>query len=157
MLFRSKLYKPEANSANATISYYSKGALVALALDLTIRRDSRADLDQVMKELWRRFGASEKGIGEAEFEALTQEVTGMDLADFFEHGVRGTEDLPLAELLGDFGVTLEFRQARLGDVSGLPRRAADPGLDLGVQYRHHPRGLELTVIVADGQIGRAHV
>jgi predicted metalloprotease with PDZ domain len=54
-----KLYKPDANTNNAAISYYSKGALVALALDLTLRHgsDSAVTLDAVMLELWQRFGS----------------------------------------------------------------------------------------------------
>ena len=150
-----KLYKPEANAGNATISYYSKGALVALALDLTIRRESRTDLDQVMRALWHRFGQTERGVEETQFEALSQEVSGLDLADFFEHAVRGTEDLPLTALLADFGVALAFHPARPGDVSGMPRRESDPAVDLGAQYRRHPQGLELTAVVADRPAERA--
>src|SRR3569833_4740185 len=53
-----KLYKQDDNAPNAIISYYSKGALVALALDLLIRRDTRnaRSLDNVMRALWRRYG-----------------------------------------------------------------------------------------------------
>src|SRR5690606_7625966 len=48
------LYKPDANSTNASISYYVKGALVALALDLELRRRSEKTLDDVVRALWRR-------------------------------------------------------------------------------------------------------
>lgn len=145
-----KLYKPEANSSNATVSYYSKGALVALALDLTIRKESSTNLDRVMGELWKRFGKEGIGIGENEFEILSQEITGIDLVDFFELGVRGKKDLPLEELMSEFGVILEFHKAGSVDTSGLSRGEPEPAVDLGVQYRSHPQGLELTSIVDDG-------
>jgi predicted metalloprotease with PDZ domain len=145
-----KLYKPEANSSNATVSYYSKGALVALALDLTIRKESSTNLDRVMGELWKRFGKEGIGIGENEFEILSQEITGIDLVDFFELGVRGKKDLPLEELMSEFGIILEFHKAGSVDTSGLSRGEPEPAVDLGVQYRSHPQGLELTSIVDDG-------
>ena len=67
-----QLYKPTANSPNAAISYYSKGALVALALDLTLRRDTvgRVSLDDVMRALWQRHGLTGEGVAEDGFEWL---------------------------------------------------------------------------------------
>jgi len=151
-----KLYKPEPNSANTTISYYSKGALVALALDLTIRKDSSASLDRIMEALWRRFGEGSAGVPEGEFERLSEEITGMDLAGFFDAAVRGTEDLPLAALLADFGVKLEFRQAAdPNDTAGKPREGPDPLLSLGIRYQAQPGGLTLTAVVDDGPAQRA--
>ena len=151
-----RLYKPEANSTNATISYYSKGALVALALDLTLRKDSKATLDQVIGELWKRFGEAGIGLEEDEFETLCQEISGLDLTSFFDLAVRGTKDLPLAELLTAFGVSFEFRQAKgPNDASGLPSSKSEPSLDLGVRFRRHPAGLELMAVVDGGPAERA--
>src|SRR5690606_38399322 len=99
------LYKPEANAANASISYYGKGALVALALDLTLRNDdsSAATLDDIMRTLWQRYGAKAVGLTEDGFEALAAQMSGLDLSSFLDRAVRGTEDLPLAELLTGVG------------------------------------------------------
>jgi len=60
----TRLYKPDSNSSNATISYYTKGSLLALALDLTIRKESagKHSLDDVMKACWARFGQSGEGM-----------------------------------------------------------------------------------------------
>jgi predicted metalloprotease with PDZ domain len=108
-----KLYKPDENAPNALISYYTKGALVALALDLTIRRDTRGarSLDDVMRALWRHAGDSAAGLAEDEFERVVAAVTGLDLGAFFDVAVRGTDDLPLAGLLAGVGVRLEMRPA----------------------------------------------
>ncbi|MFP6827600.1 MAG: hypothetical protein VCC36_00860, partial [Gammaproteobacteria bacterium] len=58
--------------------------LVALALDLTLRRDAKnsASLDTVMAELWRQFGMAGVGVEEVEFEALVEELSGCKLQEF---------------------------------------------------------------------------
>ena len=151
-------YKPEVNSPNAIISYYGKGALAALALDLTLRRHSDATLDTVMRELWQRYGHSDEGMPETAFEALAQEVSGLDLADFFASAVRGTEDLPLAPLLADFGVTLEFhRDKRFGRAARGKGATALPPLELGIRFRQQSAGLDVVAVMADSPAERAGV
>ena len=149
-----KLYKPDANTNNAAVSYYSKGALVALALDLTLRSatDSAATLDRVMAELWQRFGMTVGGVAEDDFEKLVEELSGRDLQAFFDVAVRGTEDLPLPELLAGFGVKLGFRAATgLGDLGGSKRGASAKGLlSLGARFTEHDSGLELTQLLDGG-------
>jgi predicted metalloprotease with PDZ domain len=106
-----KFYRADENAPNAIVSYYVKGALIALALDLTLRRDSAVTLDDLMRALWRRYGQSGAGVPEDGVEKVAQEISARDLSDFFARYVYGTDDLPLAELLGDFGVTLNLRSA----------------------------------------------
>jgi len=149
-----KLYKPDANTNNATISYYSKGALVALALDLTLRSaaDSAMTLDQVMAEFWQRFGATGKPVGEDDFEKLVGELSGRDLEDFFAIAVRGTEDLPLAELFAGFGIKLGFRAAKGPEDLGGSKRGAsgECSLSLGARFREREIGMDLTQVVDGG-------
>ncbi len=149
-----KHYKPDANSINATISYYSKGALAALALDLTLRHlaDSPITLDEVMLELWRRYGEAGVGVGEDDFEKLVEELSGQDLAEFFDAAIRGTEDLPLAELFAGFGVKIGFRAAAgrqdLGGTrSHTPARSL---LSLGARIKDRETGIELMQLVDGG-------
>ena len=106
-----KFYNPDANSPNAVVSYYAKGALIALALDLTLRKetDGEVTLDDVMRECWVRF--RESGMPERGLESVAKQVAGIDLDNFFERYVRGTADLPLRELLRDYGVNLHTRPA----------------------------------------------
>lgn len=153
-----KYYKPEVNFLNANVNYYGKGALAALALDLTLRRESATTLDQVMRELWKRYGKSDEGMPETAFEQLVQDLSGLDLTEFFDTAVRGTDDLPLAELMADFGVTLEFRRnKRFGRAGGGTGAAAAPPLELGIRFRPHGAGLEVAVVMADGPAERAGV
>lgn len=119
-----KLYKQDDNAPNAIISYYTKGALVALALDLLIRRDTRSarSLDDVMRVLWQRYGERGVGVPEGGVEAVATEVSSLDLHAFFDQALRGTTELPLAELLAQFGVSMELRPAEsASDLGG--RRA----------------------------------
>ena len=144
------LYKPEANHPNTSISYYTKGALVALALDLTLRRNTagRISLDEVMRALWRRYGEQGIGLPEDGFEVLAIELGGAELADFFGRAIRGTEDLPLQELFGEFAIKLEFRAASgPDDKGGTPRVPNGEILALGCAYRERESGLELTAAV----------
>jgi predicted metalloprotease with PDZ domain len=110
-----KYYRQDENASNAIVSYYTKGSLVALGLDLTIRAgtDGRKSLDDVMRALWQRYGrdffstGGGRGIEESEVLALFEEVSGLRLAAYFKRHIQGTDDVPLAALLAPFGVTLD--------------------------------------------------
>lgn len=135
-----KFYKPDENTPNAVVSYYTKGALVALALDLTIRRDcaNTRSLDDVMCALWERHGKTGAGVPEDGVERVAEEVSGLDLRGFFDRALRSTEDLPLAELLSAFGVTYSLRaseseQDKGGKPSGHKGAARSPRATLGVR------------------------
>ena len=111
-----KYYRQDENAPNAIVSYYLKGALVGLALDLTIRRDSagKFSLDDVMRALWNEHGRRGIGVPEGGVEALAQRVTGLDLKAFFAQAVHGTADLDLAALFREFAIemTMRFASAR---------------------------------------------
>jgi len=108
-----KLYRPGENTPNAVISYYTKGALLALALDLTLRRDTdgRISLDTVMQALWQAHGKTGLGLPPGGFERLVERISGLDLQDFFARYVSGTEELPLSDLLNEVGIDWLLRPA----------------------------------------------
>jgi predicted metalloprotease with PDZ domain len=110
----TKFYKQESNASNAIVSYYAKGSLIALALDLTLRinSDNSISLDKVMQECWRRFGESGEGMPESGLESIASELSGTDLSNFFDNHVRGTSDLPLGSLLSDVGIQYHLRQSQ---------------------------------------------
>jgi predicted metalloprotease with PDZ domain len=60
-----KYYRADENTPNATVSYYGKGALIALCLDLTLRAEGRCTLDDVMRALWQSWNAPPETIGMA--------------------------------------------------------------------------------------------
>lgn len=116
-----KFYQPDENTVNAAVSYYLKGSLVALALDLLIIKNSRRkqSLADVMQVLWQQYGKTGLGVPENYFEHVTYEVTGEDYADFFTLALRTTEMLPLPELLLEVGVIYKTKNVSLLDNLGL--------------------------------------
>ncbi|GAB1576505.1 M61 family metallopeptidase [Bordetella petrii] len=112
----TRYYKQDENSPNALVSYYTKGALVALGLDLTIRRDSGGarSLDDVMRLLWQRYGrdfyrGKPQGLPEDALPELVREATGVDVRRFVARHAYGTADVPLAELLAPHGIALQWK------------------------------------------------
>ncbi len=84
-------YRPDANTTNITISYYLKGALVGLYLDLELRRatEGRSGLSTIMRDLWDRYG--DRGYPESTFERRIAEVGGTHLKDLMSRYVHGTD------------------------------------------------------------------
>ncbi|ODU71811.1 MAG: peptidase M61 [Lautropia sp. SCN 66-9] len=118
-----KYYRQDENSPNAIVSYYTKGSLVALCLDLTLRAQSggKASLDDVMRLMWQRYGreffTQRRGLGEDEFPALLREATGIALDAQIKRWAYGSGDLPLAKLLAGTGVALTMKPAESGNAS----------------------------------------
>ena len=116
-----KYYRQDENTANATVSYYTKGALVALCLDLTLRSEGQArpsaTLDAVMRALWLRCKAGP--MHEADLAAVLQEVGGRSFAMELAAWAHGTGDLPLKALLEKTGVAVSEDPAQFAQVLGL--------------------------------------
>jgi predicted metalloprotease with PDZ domain len=104
-----KYYRQDENTPNATVSYYTKGSLVALCFDLSLRRGGKGckvtSLDEVMRWLWTHSKAFEQGKGgitETDFAAALRELSGRSYAKEMAAWVHGNE-LPLQELLAEHG------------------------------------------------------
>lgn len=117
-----KHYRPDENTTNTAISYYLKGEVVCLLLDLTIRRATKnaRSLDDVMRLLWLRYG-NETGVPEAGIEAAATEVAGVDLSSFFDAALRSTGELDYS-VLSWVGLEPKFRARESAtDKGGTPR------------------------------------
>jgi predicted metalloprotease with PDZ domain len=100
-----KYYRQHENTPNATVSYYTKGALVALCLDLSLRSGQPAShLDAVMRGLWQRCRGGP--MREADLLAQLEASGGRSYAQELARWVHSTEELPLQELLQAHGVTV---------------------------------------------------
>ena len=124
----TKYYRQDENAPNAIVSYYAKGALIALALDLQLREAShgKVSLDDVMRLLWQRHGQTGVGVAEDGLFELVAEVaergapgSGRKLSGWLRRTVSGTGDLPLARLLKTFGVAYHTEAASKGPVLGV--------------------------------------
>ncbi len=107
----TKLYQADANSPNNMVSYYSKGAVFALFLDLFIRQHSDGkSLDDIMRYLWKNYGEKAIGIDEDIVFTACGRLLPADkhelLAKVFVEGLHGTNDMPFTDSLAKFGVTV---------------------------------------------------
>lgn len=104
-----KLYRRDANSDNSQISYYLKGEMVSLLLDLLIREkhNNRRSLDNVLQQLWQQFGQSEIGFTPDQLHQVIESVAELDLTDFFYRYLESTEELPFDQYLAPFGLRVQ--------------------------------------------------
>ncbi len=160
----TKYYRQDENSPNAIVSYYVKGSLVALCLDLLIRERTRArkSLDDVMRALWKRYGTTGAGLEEGDFERLAREVTGLRLGRFFETALRSTRELPLKAALLTHGIDMRLRAAEsAGDKGGKPAgkdaRALSARPAIGLRTRREGKDWVVTHVLDGGAAQAAGV
>jgi predicted metalloprotease with PDZ domain len=104
-----KLYRPDANSSNSQMSYYLKGEMVTLLLDLLIRERSHSQksFDDVLVAMWEQFGKEEIGFTESQLKIIIESVADTDLTDFYDRYIHGVEELPFNDYLAPFGLKLQ--------------------------------------------------
>jgi predicted metalloprotease with PDZ domain len=142
-------YRRYEESPNRSISYYLKGNLVSLCLDLELRSATAGEhsIETAWRELWRSHGRTRIGLGEDELPAVLQRATGVDVGPFFDAYVRGTVEVDFERYLGLAGLELAAKP--------MPRKPDDdavPGY-LGVETES-AGGLTRLTVVRDGGPGR---
>lgn len=140
-------YRNEA--PHRKVSIYVKGALIALMLDLTIRKctDNHKSLDDVMRVLWSRLGPGSSGYLNTDIQSIAEELSGMDLSGFFIQFIYGVEpiDQELEELMSWVGLKL---------VPGYPE---DQLMSyLGIKTQSGPDGYKVISTVPDS-LGESHM
>lgn len=137
----TKFYKQDENAVNAVVSYYSKGALLALCLDAALRQQ-HSNLNQLVVYLWQHYlqdGTDDNSL----FEALKRQGFG-DTALLVDRWVNQPVSLPLEHLLPELGVALTFRYAEHADDLGGQAKSVRPLPYLGAQYKSSNTGIQLT-------------
>lgn len=135
-----KYYRPDENSNNAGTSYYNKGALVALCLDLTLRK-AGSSLDEVMRKLFvraeQRIAVHEDTIG-----IICEQLTGQSFAPFLQQYVNGTVELPLKALLAEYGIELK-EETKLWP--------------MGLKAQETPQGMQVQQVIRNSAAAKAGV
>ena len=159
-----KYYRQDENTPNATVSYYTKGALVALCLDLTLRAEGRSDLDAVMRALWQRCQGGP--MTELDFAEVLMELGGRSFEAEIAAWIHGKGELPLQDLLPRFGVAVHEDAATLAQQLGL-RVSETQGIQIknvlrgglaeqaGFAAGDEWLGLEVAAVAADAAASRA--
>ncbi len=134
-----KFYRPDENSNHAGTSYYNKGALVALCLDLGLRCQG-SSLDELMRRLYANAQAGVQVHERTIFE-LCHALTGQNWIERLSSLIFSTDDLPLAELLAAFGVRYEIQTEKT--------------LAFGAKVQEKPEGLLLQQVLRDSSAAQA--
>ena len=134
-----KGYRPDENSLNSQMSYYTKGSVVGALLDLTIRQQTNGakSLDDVMRTLYRDFAQKGLNYTPENFQRVCETVAGGSLEAFFRDYVRGTKDL-------DYDTPLRFVGLQLKRDTGGKEEAY-----LGGRFAADPLGLKVAVVPSD--------
>ncbi|HEY1691786.1 MAG TPA: PDZ domain-containing protein [Polyangiaceae bacterium] len=124
-----KLYRPDENSTNSTVSYYRKGEVVCALLDIEIRARSkgRASLDTVLAHLWDEFGATERPVPEDGMQVIFERATGVSLGDCFDTWIRSAAEVDAKGTLEHVGLTIERSRRPEGAPSSLGVRVRADG------------------------------
>jgi predicted metalloprotease with PDZ domain len=101
-----KYYRQDENSVNSQISYYDKGAILGLLLDLEIRKRSNKSLDDVMRYLFQEFYKKDRNYTPDDFQKACELMAGGSLEQFFSRYVRGREELDYNGALSAAGLRL---------------------------------------------------
>jgi predicted metalloprotease with PDZ domain len=104
-----KFYRQDENSVNSQVSYYDKGAILGLLLDLEIRKRSNGtkSLDDVMRYLLAEYFKKDRNYGPEDFQKTCELIAGSSLEEFFTKYVRGRDELDYNAALNAAGLQLE--------------------------------------------------
>lgn len=111
-----KAYRPNENSSNTTISYYSKGHLVCAVLDAMMMKKykGKKGMDDFLRLLYEKYYTKEsRGFTEAEFQNELEQFTAQDLTQFFEDHIYGTKTIDYASYFKDLGLDIEMVEGKI--------------------------------------------
>lgn len=144
----TKFYQQDASAINNIVSYYVKGAVIALCLDLHIRSHSQQtkSLDDVMRYLWQHHGKVNIGTPDDIIHHIVLGEMALPLSDFLRNALYSNEELPVANLLQEFGVTLHKRtRIDANDLGGKPAPRSQRN-QFGAAYKATDTGVLITQV-----------
>ncbi|MBU3005990.1 M61 family metallopeptidase [Paraglaciecola arctica] len=144
----TKFYKQDEGAVNNIVSYYNKGAILAMCLDLLIKKhsDGKYNLDTVMSYLWQLHGKHNIPTPVDVIQKILATQMNLDLSDFFKSALYSTQELPFNELLATFGVKCNFSpkqnlEDKGGDLASTPIK-----IEFGAQVKALETGLQITQV-----------
>ncbi|MEM0983698.1 MAG: PDZ domain-containing protein [Planctomycetota bacterium] len=124
----TRFNRRNADTGNTTISFYTKGAMISLALDMYCREltRNRVTLDDVMRTLYEEQPLEKDGFSTQEMIEVISRLTGQSAAPFFDRYVRGVEELDLEKALAVVGLSLKLEPEDAEEVADIGLRAFSP-------------------------------
>ena len=131
-----KQYRPDENSINSSISYYTKGSVIAFVLDAKIRAATKGarTLDDLMRTLYQRYSGPH-GFTEDQFRTAAQEIAGADLSVWFTKALQTTDELDYTEALDWFGLRFHAHDKPTGKAWLGATTRSDAGREVITQVR----------------------
>ncbi len=146
----TRFYKQDENAQNAIVSYYAKGCLIALCIDLKMRSltSGEKSLDDIMRALWHRVA---DGVDNTDIQQFICDISGSDLQEFLHQLIHQASELPLEALLGDIGVEMIRRVAgNQSDNGGKIIEDSLPKVAFGAFLKQQDDGLRIVRTDEDG-------
>ncbi len=155
----TRFYQQDESAPNNIVSYYTKGSLIALGLDFTIRKatDNKKSLDNIMQVLWQEYGKKKIGVPEKRIEEISSDIAGQDLTGFFKQYLYETNDLPLQTYFDSVGLELHsYLSESIDDTGGSQDKATHTHFPtLGARVINHPLGAKLSHVYDNGNAQKA--
>ena len=141
----TKFYKQDESAVNNIVSYYNKGAILAMCLDLLIRHQSNGNysLDDVMRYLWDQHGKLHIPTPVNVVQDIVKTQLNLDLHAFFQTALHTTEELPFNELLNKFGVKCHYLPRENFDDKGGVITTSAIKIDFGAQIKTREIGIQI--------------
>jgi predicted metalloprotease with PDZ domain len=155
----TKFYLQTPTSTNFITSYYNKGGLVALCLDILLRKESNdaVNLDHVMQILWRDYGQTGIGTPDTVIADICRDKLNINVDNFIQQYVYGTAPLPLLQLLPYIGLALKIRPSSgPNDKGGAPSNTVLK-YDWGGLCEQHSMGIKVLSTLEGGALAQACV
>jgi len=152
----TKFYQQGPDAVNNIVSYYTKGSLIALWLDLTIREKSKGQysLDNLMKELWIHFGRPSIGTSQDDFINIANILCGEDISADFLKLLKSTERVPLASPLENVGI--HYRASKFKSLNSLDTIVTESYTPfIGAQFKPQSIGLKVTQVIEGSPAAQA--
>jgi len=153
----SKFYKQDAGSFNHIVSYYNKGAIISLCLDITLRQlsDNKVTLDHLMKALWDEYGRDEIGTDDDVIQTLCQRKFDLNISAFLDVAVHTVMDLPLNILLGSIGLTIKLRAKESNTDKGGTVGKYSHVVDFGATFKPAETGIVVLAVSSQSAAARS--
>jgi predicted metalloprotease with PDZ domain len=141
----TKFYKQDESAVNNIVSYYNKGAVLAMCLDLLIKSKSDGTycLDDVMRYLWSQHGKLAVPTPVNIIQNIVKEQLNLNLKDFFQSALYSTEELPFNELLAKFGIRCHVSPRENLDDKGGKITTSPVKIEFGAQIKTREIGVQI--------------